>query len=116
MTIQVRGFSGAQFKGFRSIPEAEAYLNGNSDSAALHSLHASSRPQTKRRHAALGPAWQVPNEQESVSLQPHQQFNLASVSASRSQEAAIHDVDSPAGWQDCNIINPADLYRLVYSW
>ncbi|BDA47713.1 probable ribonuclease HI [Coccomyxa sp. Obi] len=111
---QVSGFSRAEFKGFTTVSEAEAYLNGDGGPTALHSLHSSSRPQTKRRHAAPGPAWQVPIKQE-VESQSHNQFSVPSVSASRSQEDSLHDVDSPPGCQDCNIVNPADLYRLEFD-
>ncbi len=115
LTTQVRGFSRAEFKGFRTVHEAEAYLNGGCDPDALHNLHASSRPQTKRRPAAPGPAWLGRIKQESGPVQPHHQFHMASGSASRTQVAALHDVDDTPKCQDCNIVNPADLYRLVIS-
>lgn len=109
---QVRGFSRAEFKGFGSISEAQAYLQGGT---ALHSLHPSSRPQTKRKHAA-GPAWQGALLQEYSLSQPAQlpyQYSTAAVAFSSGREPSNKSEEEQPHCPDCMLCHPGHLYRLV---
>jgi hypothetical protein len=111
IAVQVRGFSNAQFKGFRSWGEAQACLQGGT---ALHSLHPSSRPQTKRRQTG-GPAWQGALLQQYGLPQqaqlPHQHRTLAAASSSEELPGASGNEGS--SYPDRMLCHPAHMYRLV---
>lgn len=98
MTVQVEGFSRADFRGFRTESEAEAYLYGSNGPAPVHSFQDN-----------LKPAWQDPYQQQHEAVQ--QQYQ-SYTSASRHQYSSMYDDDRPPS-HDCMIVDPDDLYRLV---